>query len=61
MHRAKVYVGMEQWKPALADAEAAFSEISETAGAISIRTVEFEKIEALRDSIRKHLRPDEGK
>jgi len=59
--RAKVYMAMGQWKPALTDAEAAFSEIADTAGLMSIRTPELEEVEALRDSIRKHLDPDEGK
>jgi len=59
--RAKVYVAMEQWKQALTDADAAFSEIAGTAGAISIRTVELEEVEAFRDSIRKRLSPDESK
>ncbi len=59
--RAKVYAAMEQWKPALTDAEAAFSEIAGEAGAISIRTIELEEVEALRDSIRKHLSPTEAK
>jgi len=59
--RTKVYVAMEQWQTALDDAEAAFSIIATEAGAISIRTVELDEVEALRDSIRKRLNPDEGK
>jgi len=59
--RAKVYVAMEQWKQALNDADEAFSEIAATAGSISIRTPELDEVETFRDSIRKHLSPDEVK
>lgn len=58
--RVSLYVAMEQWKLALADAEEAYSEISAQAGAVSIRTVELEEAEILRDSIRKRMNPDDG-
>jgi hypothetical protein len=59
--RAKLYLAMEDMNSALTDADAAVSELIEEAGKISIRIAELDEAEALRDSIRKRLNPDEVK
>jgi hypothetical protein len=50
--RARVYVALQQWDKALADAEKVFQELLGAAGGMSLRTPELDAAEALRDKIK---------
>jgi hypothetical protein len=53
--RARVYVALKEWDKALADAEEVVQHQLGTDGGMSLRTLELDEAEQLRDSIRKSL------
>ena len=50
--RAHVYIALEEWDKALADAEAVVAKHLGEAGGMSLRTPELDEAEALRDAIK---------
>lgn len=57
--RAKVYMAMEDWEAAFADAEAAYLAVNIKAGWLSMRTAELDETEALKAAIQRALEPTE--
>ncbi len=55
--RAKVYMAMENWPAALADAEEAYLQINSRAGWMSMRTQELNEIESLKADILSRMKP----
>ena len=55
--RARVYMALEEWDKALADAEEVVQRQLGTDGGMSLRTDELDESEALRDSIREKIAP----
>ncbi|MCH7226280.1 hypothetical protein [Haloferula sp. A504] len=53
--RARVYMALQEWEKALADAEVVFQAELGKAGGMSLRTKELDEAEALRDSIKEEM------
>jgi hypothetical protein len=57
--RARVYMALEEWDKALADAEQVVERQLSAAGGMSLRTDELDQSEALRDRIRELMAKDD--
>ncbi len=59
--RAKLYMALENWEAALADAQNVFLEVNRRDGWLSLRTAELDAIEKLKDTILSAQEPQESK